>query len=134
MSAEREDFDSLAGMIEVRLRARAMARLRSGTTDAADGYMAAVLLRERKQFVDALFQIFHTLHGPDPEPLRKPEPEPEEALPEGFKLQPTPEILDKAQKLQALAVASPSENERNAAWLQFEKLWKKYKLPNNLGV
>ena len=132
MSAEKEDFDSLVGMIEVKLRARAMARLRSGTADAADGYMAAVLLRERKQFVDALFQIFHSLHGPDPE--RPKEPEPEESLPEGFKHEPTPEIIAKARKLQALAVASPSENERDAAWLQFEKLWKKYKLPNNLGV
>jgi len=132
MSADERDFDNLVGMIEVKLRARAMARMRTGTADPADGYMAAVLLTERKQFVDAMFQIFHTMCGPDPE--RPKEPEPEEPLPEGFKHEPTLEIIAKAKKLQALAVASPSENERNAAWSQFEKLWKKYKLPNNLGV
>jgi hypothetical protein len=62
---------------------------------------------------------------------------PLEALPVGMparKDSPSPEILSKALKLQRLALESPSEHERNAAWVAFEKLWQKYELPPNLGM
>jgi hypothetical protein len=61
-------------------------------------------------------------HNPHP-------PRPEE------KETPTAEILEKAQKLQALAMdKAAGEGERANAWTQFEKLWKKYELPPELGL
>ena len=52
----------------------------------------------------------------------------------GAKLEPSSEIVTRAEHLQRLAMSSPSENERNAAWKAFEKLWQKYHLPSNLGM
>lgn len=51
-----------------------------------------------------------------------------------IRLPPTPEVLERAEKLQLLALTSPSDNERSAAWNAFEKLWQKYLLPGNLGM
>lgn len=50
------------------------------------------------------------------------------------KEEPSQEILDRARKLQALALNSNYEHERSAAWGAFEKLWQKYNLPPNLGL
>lgn len=45
-----------------------------------------------------------------------------------------PEVVKRAAQLQALAMdRNAEENERTNAWAQFGKLWKKYKLPSNVG-
>ena len=50
------------------------------------------------------------------------------------KMTPTEEILKRAEKLQALALSSESEHERDNAWIAFGKLWLKYELPYDLGL
>lgn len=51
------------------------------------------------------------------------------------KKEPTAEILERARRLQALAVdKGAAEGERHNAWTEFEKLWKKYRLPNDIGI
>jgi hypothetical protein len=51
------------------------------------------------------------------------------------KAPPTPEVLDRARKLQALATdKGATEGERRNAWEQFGKLWAKYELPNDIGL
>jgi hypothetical protein len=48
---------------------------------------------------------------------------------------PTSEIVARARKLQALAMdKAAGEGERRNAWEAFEKLWKKYDLPPELGL
>lgn len=50
-------------------------------------------------------------------------------------LEPTPAVLHRAASLQALAQnEAATENERSNAWAQFEKLWRRYKLPKDLGL
>jgi len=69
---------------------------------------------------------------PAPPPV-EPEAPPEPEAPV-VKEQPTREILERAIRIQTLAMQSTSEHEREAAWAQFAKLWNKYELPNNLGM
>lgn len=48
---------------------------------------------------------------------------------------PSEEILEKARRLQALAMdKAAADNERSNAWGQFGKLWDKYKLPSDFGL
>lgn len=48
---------------------------------------------------------------------------------------PTDEIVERARALQALAMdKSATDGERRNAWTQFEKLWKRYDLPAELGL
>jgi hypothetical protein len=49
--------------------------------------------------------------------------------------EPTEEVLALATKLQALAMdRSTTEHERAAAWARFGSLWKRYNLPDELGL
>lgn len=55
--------------------------------------------------------------------------------PAGDKIVPTPDIVDRARKLQSLAMdKAAGEGERANAWTQFGKLWNKYELPAELGL
>ena len=55
--------------------------------------------------------------------------------PAGDKMGPTPDVVDRARKLQALAMdKAAGEGERANAWAQFGKLWNKYELPAELGL
>lgn len=48
---------------------------------------------------------------------------------------PSPEIIARAKSLQALAMDNgATDNERANAWSAFEKLWHKYRLPEDLGI
>ncbi len=47
---------------------------------------------------------------------------------------PDAKILQRATDLQALAIRGSTEDERSAAWGAFSELWKKYRLPDNLGL
>jgi hypothetical protein len=48
---------------------------------------------------------------------------------------PTAEIVERARALQALAInKAAGEGERANAWEAFEKLWKRYDLPPELGL
>jgi hypothetical protein len=125
----------LVQLLELRLRARIGAQLlREGRM--SERRLELTLQLQRETLVDALLQLL------DEQPPATPAPAPAPATPyaptaapvPGVKEQPTPEILDKAVKLQALAIHSPEEHERAAAWTQFEKLWQKYHLPVNLGI
>jgi hypothetical protein len=112
----------LAHLLEARLRAR-LSQRHKGTE------LESVLQAKREAIVELLLRLLDTM---DAEPAVPPAPVP--TVVPGAKEQPTPEILDKAVKLQALALHSPEEHERAAAWRQFEKLWQKYHLPSNLGM
>jgi hypothetical protein len=49
--------------------------------------------------------------------------------------EPTDEVLERARRLQALAIdKGAAEGERHNAWAEFEKLWKKYRLPTDIGI
>lgn len=51
------------------------------------------------------------------------------------KIEPPPEVLDRARKLQALAIdKGATEGERRNAWDQFGKLWGKYEIPTDIGL
>lgn len=57
-----------------------------------------------------------------------------ESLEADDRLEAPPEVVKRAAQLQALAMdKNAEENERTNAWAQFGKLWKKYKLPSNVG-
>jgi hypothetical protein len=48
---------------------------------------------------------------------------------------PTPAVLERAARLQRLAIdRAAGEGERRNALDQFTKLWKRYNLPNELGL
>ena len=47
---------------------------------------------------------------------------------------PDAKILQRATDLQALAIGGSTEEERSTAWGLFSDLWKKYRLPDNLGL
>jgi len=56
-------------------------------------------------------------------------------LVEEDKEEPTEEVLERARRLQALATdKSATEGERRNAWESFTKLWKQYRLPNDIGI
>ena len=58
-----------------------------------------------------------------------------EELNGGSRIAPTEAVLEKARRLQALALdRTTTPEERQAAWLQFEKMWKRYELPVNFGI
>lgn len=60
---------------------------------------------------------------------------PEHVPPGPGTLEPTPEVLRRAAALQALASdPNTTEHERENAWGQFEKLWRRYRLPPDLGL
>lgn len=49
--------------------------------------------------------------------------------------EPPADVLELASKLQALAMdRSTTEHERAAAWERFGELWKRYNLPDELGL
>lgn len=49
--------------------------------------------------------------------------------------EPPPEVLERAARLQALAMdRGTTEHERAAAWERFGDLWKRYNLPDELGL
>jgi hypothetical protein len=51
------------------------------------------------------------------------------------RIMPTPEIVGRARRLQALALdPGATPNEQDNAWAAFQKLWEKYKLPEDLGI
>ena len=59
-------------------------------------------------------------------------PEPEEGA---EPLEPTPHVIERARRLQALAMdGAAAPQERLNAWLAFEKIWKRYKLPVDFGI
>lgn len=120
-------MSSIEHVIEAVLEARARKRL-GPTAAAAPFAVADEIQRSRLLLTEILTQM---LDAYDVEKVPETvEPSP----PEEIKEYPTQDILDRATKLQTLAMRSPSEHERNAAWAQFEKLWKRYHLPTNLGM
>lgn len=71
-------------------------------------------------------EAFCSKHNPE-RPLEEEKKEPKE--------EPTPEILERARALQALAIdKGAAEGERRNAWEQFGKLWTKYNLPDDIGL
>lgn len=61
--------------------------------------------------------------------------EPPDAAAPVVKSEPTLAIIERARRLQALAMnKGAAANERENAWQAFEKLWKTYNLPPNLGL
>jgi hypothetical protein len=60
--------------------------------------------------------------------------QPEPTTAPGVRKQPSQEVLERARKLQALAMGSTSAGERDNAWAAFGKLWEEYVLPNDLGM
>jgi hypothetical protein len=125
--------------LELRLRAKISAQLaREGRVDYRRLELA--VQTQRELLVDALLRLLDDQVPTPTPPWQAPAPPPPASTPAssssvpGVKEHPTPEILEKAVKLQALAIHSPEEHERAAAWRQFENLWQKYHLPVNLGI
>lgn len=118
----------LVELLEQRLRIRLIAKLGSVSRQ----HLEIELQQQREVLVELLIRFLDTVERPAP-PTASASPTGAPTVP-GVKEQPTPEILDRAAKLQALAMGSPEEHERAAAWLQFERLWQKYHLPTNLGM
>ena len=118
-----------AQLLDLKLRERITLKLRAKLSNPSFAEFALAFERElslqQEALVDLLLKQLD-LEAPPPPP----EPEP---LP-GAKIQPPPEVLVRAEKLQRLALQSPSADDRNAAWTAFEKLWQKYHLPSNLGM
>lgn len=70
----------------------------------------------------------------DARALAAPAPEEDDTAPVE-RLVPTDAIIEKARRLQALALdTAAAPGERDNAWRQFEKLWKRYEFPVNFGV
>ncbi len=113
----------LLELIEERLRARVAARMKAGKARTATE--PEELDVERKEFAGALFKLFEAFSGPEVE-------KDEEPIKVTERLEPTPEIIERARKLQALALRTDSDSERENAWAGFQKLWNRYRLPNNL--
>lgn len=113
----------LLELIEERLRARAVARIKAGKARTATEPEEVEV--ERKEFVDAMFKLFEAYSGPAVE-------KDDEPVPVTERQEPTLEIIERARKLQALALRTDSESERENAWSGFQKLWNRYRLPNDL--
>jgi hypothetical protein len=132
--------NDLLTLIESRLRERCRSHLHLG----AKGFEAA-LRRERVALADMLMHMLDAFElasstpngfqgyaeaGPEARPEAKPEP----PTAPGVRKQPSQEVLERARKLQALAMGSTSAGERDNAWAAFGKLWEEYVLPNDLGM
>lgn len=122
----------LAELLEIRLQERVSAQLKNRLKTSDLSTFAAAFSVEIERQREALCEVLLDLIEPPPAPEVK-AAAPEEAPPAG-KRPPTSDILARAEKLQRLAMDSPSPEERDNAWRAFEILWNKYQLPANLGM
>ena len=131
-------MNELLALIDARLRERCRSQLHNG----AKGFELA-LRRERLALADMLMHMLDafelassTANGFQgyAQPQAKPQPEAQPEPAPGARKQPSQEVLERARKLQALALGSTSPGERENAWTAFGKLWDEYNLPNDLGM
>lgn len=123
-------MQSLCELLDRRIRERVEHALHK-SVGPLQWHHRAVLeaeVRRAQEVVCAL--LLRALDGSAEEPPASPK-EPQQS---DEKLPATDEILERAEKLQVLAMSSSSEHERSAAWLAFQKLWQRYSIPVTLGL